>query len=114
MDGEDMTDDTEVEDIQSDMDVEMEGEMEESDIYGSFKDDEWYDQDDRSHDSNSFDFDYDEEEFEEDVLNVKCVGRKRWISCRHDIRVARNFDTKNRKSCTPQLPREFAEGRMWL
>lgn len=29
MDGEDMTDDTEVEDIQSDMDVEMEGEMEE-------------------------------------------------------------------------------------
>ena len=65
MDGEDMTDDTEVEDIQSDMDVEMEGEMEEGDMYGSFYDDEWYDQDNKSYDSNKFDFDYDEEEFED-------------------------------------------------
>ena len=64
MDGEDMTDDTEVEDIQSDMDVEMEGEMEEGDMYGSFYDDEWYDHYDRKH-SGDFDFDYDEEEFED-------------------------------------------------
>ena len=65
MDGEDMTDDTEVEDIQSDMDVEMEGEMEEGDMYGSFDDEHgWYDHYDRKH-SGDFDFDYDEEEFED-------------------------------------------------
>ena len=34
MDGEDLTDDSEVEDIQSDMDIPMEGEMEEGDYYG--------------------------------------------------------------------------------
>jgi hypothetical protein len=79
MDGEDMTDDTEVEDIQSDMDVEMEGEMGEQ-IYGSFKDDEWYDQDDRSHDSNSFDFDYDEEEFEDfPSLMAKHGNKHKWF-----------------------------------
>ena len=80
MDGEDMTDDTEVEDIQSDMDVEMEGEMEESDIYGSFKDDEWYDQNDRSHDPNNFDFDYDEEEFEDfPSLMAKHGNKHKWF-----------------------------------
>jgi hypothetical protein len=79
MDGEDMTDDTEVEDIQSDMDVEMKGEMGEQ-IYGSFKDDEWYDQDDRSHDSNSFDFDYDEEEFEDfPSLMAKHGNKHKWF-----------------------------------
>ena len=79
MDGEDMTDDTEVEDIQSDMDVEVEGEMGEQ-IYGSFKDDEWYDQDDRSHDSNSFDFDYDEEEFEDfPSLMAKHGNKHKWF-----------------------------------
>ena len=79
MDGEDMTDDTEVEDIQSDMDVEMEGEMGEQ-IYGSFKDDEWYDQDDRSHDSNNFDFDYDEEEFEDfPSLMAKHGNKHKWF-----------------------------------
>ena len=64
MDGEDMTDDTEVEDIQADMDVPVEGEMEEGDMYGSFDDNEWYDHYDRKH-SGDFDFDYDEEEFED-------------------------------------------------
>ena len=34
MDGEDLTDDSEVEDIQADMDIPMEGEMEEGDYYG--------------------------------------------------------------------------------
>jgi hypothetical protein len=34
IDGEDLTDDSEVEDIQSDMDIPMEGEMEEGDYYG--------------------------------------------------------------------------------
>jgi hypothetical protein len=56
MDGEDMTDDTEVEDIQADMDVPVEGyEMEEGDMYGSFgnmsrrdyKGDTYYDETDR-------------------------------------------------------------------
>ena len=80
MDGEDMTDDTEVEDIQADMDVEMEGEMEEGDIYGSFKDDEWYDQDDKSYDSNKFDFDYDEEEFEDfPSLMAKHGNKSKWF-----------------------------------
>ena len=64
MDGEDMTDDTEVEDIQADMDVPVEGEMEEGDMYGSFDDNEWYDHYDKKH-SGDFNFDYDEEEFED-------------------------------------------------
>ena len=64
MGGEDMTDDSEVEDIQADMDVPVEGEMEEGDMYGSFDDNEWYDHYDRKH-SGDFDFDYDEEEFED-------------------------------------------------
>ena len=80
MDGEDMTDDTEVEDIQSDMDVEMEGEMEEGDMYGSFYDDEWYDQDNKSYDSNKFDFDYDEEEFEDfPSLMTKHGNKGKWF-----------------------------------
>ena len=38
MDGEDLTDDSEVEDIQADMDIPMEGEMEEGDYYGEEED----------------------------------------------------------------------------
>ena len=65
MGGEDMTDDSEVEDIQADMDVPVEGEMEEGDMYGSFDDEHgWYDNYERKH-SGDFDFDYDEEEFED-------------------------------------------------
>jgi hypothetical protein len=63
MDGEDLTDDSEVEDIQADMDIPMEGEMDE-DMYGSFDDEEWYDQNDKKH-GGDFDFDFDEEEFED-------------------------------------------------
>jgi hypothetical protein len=89
MDGEDLTDDSEVEDIQSDMDIPMEGEMDEffyGDVddlggeesidepytrksskgnkFGSFDDENWYDNDDVNY-GGDFDFDYDEEEFED-------------------------------------------------
>jgi hypothetical protein len=75
MGGLDMTDDSEVEDIQADMDIPMEGEMEE-DMFGSFgnmkrkdfKGDTYYDQDDRmAKDSDLYGIagdDFDTEEFE--------------------------------------------------
>jgi hypothetical protein len=75
MGGLDMTDDSEVEDIQADMDVPMEGEMEE-DMFGSFgnmkrkdfKGDTYYDKDDRmAKDSDLYGIagdDFDTEEFE--------------------------------------------------
>jgi len=75
MGGLDMTDDSEVEDIQADMDIPMEGEMEE-DMFGSFgnmkrkdfKGDTYYDEDDRmAKDSDLYGIagdDFDTEEFE--------------------------------------------------
>jgi cell division protein ZapA (FtsZ GTPase activity inhibitor) len=52
-------------DVDMDMDMEepIEGEMEEG-MYGSFKNDEWYDEKDRPY-TGGFDFDFDEEEFDE-------------------------------------------------
>jgi hypothetical protein len=54
-------------DVDMDMDMDMEepieGEMEEG-MYGSFKNDEWYDEKDRPY-TGGFDFDFDEEEFDE-------------------------------------------------
>jgi hypothetical protein len=75
MDGEDLTDDSEVENIQSDMDIPIEGEMDE-DMYGSFgnmkrkdfKGDKYYDENDRA--AKDFDImgiggdDFDTEEFD--------------------------------------------------
>ena len=82
MGGEDMTDDSEVEDIQADMDVPVEGEMEEGDMYGSFDDNEWYDHYDRKH-SGDFDFDYDEEEFEDyPSLMAKHGNKHYWFDNR--------------------------------
>ena len=76
MGGEDMTDDSEVEDIQADMDVPVEGEMEEGDMYGSFDDEHgWYDNYERKH-SGDFDFDYDEEEFEDYPSLISCLSLK--------------------------------------
>ena len=75
MDGMDMTDDSEVEDIQSDMDVAIEGEMDE-DMYGSFgnpsrkdfRGDKYYDENERQvRDSELYGIagdDFDTEEFE--------------------------------------------------
>jgi len=50
-------------DLDMDTDVEMDGEMGEG-MYGSFKNDEWYDENDRPY-KGEFDFDFDEEEFDE-------------------------------------------------
>jgi len=50
-------------DLDMDTDVEMDGEMGEG-MYGSFKNDEWYDENDRPY-KGDFDFDFDEEEFDE-------------------------------------------------
>jgi len=50
-------------DLDMDTDVEMDGEMGEG-MYGSFKNDEWYDEKDRPY-KGDFDFDFDEEEFDE-------------------------------------------------
>lgn len=79
MGGEDLTDDSEVEDIQSDMDIPMEGEMDEN-MYGSFDDTiGWYDNLDRKYDGD-FDFDYDEEEFNDfDSLIKKHGNRQKWF-----------------------------------
>ena len=96
MDGEDLTDDSEVEDIQADMDIPMEGDMEEGyeyddvdeinpddvyndeEMYGSFDDEHgFYDQDDRKY-TGDFDFDYDEEEFDDfDSFDLKYGGKQR-------------------------------------
>ena len=80
MDGEDLTDDSEVEDIQADMDIPMEGEMEE-DMYGSFDDNEWYNHKDRRHSADDFDFDFDEEEFEDfpSLMNRHSDSEQLWF-----------------------------------
>ena len=64
-------------DLDMDTDVEMDGEMGEG-MYGSFKDDEWYDENDRPY-TGDFDFDYDEEEFDELGPMMKKHGDSRWF-----------------------------------
>jgi hypothetical protein len=64
-------------DLDMDTDVEMDGEMGEG-MYGSFKDDEWYDENDRPY-TGDFDFDYDEEEFDELEPMMKKLGDSRWF-----------------------------------
>jgi cell division protein ZapA (FtsZ GTPase activity inhibitor) len=73
-----MGDDDEL-DMDMEMDVEepMDGEMGES-MYGSFKDDEWYDENDRPY-TGDFDFDFDEEEFDELEPMMKKHGDSRWF-----------------------------------
>ena len=110
MDGEDLTDDSEVEDIQADMDIPMEGDMEEgyeyddvdeinpddvfddeesidepyirkprkSNKFGSFDDENWYDNDDVNY-SGDFDFDYDEEEVHDFPSFKEKHGDTRWF-----------------------------------
>lgn len=78
---EDMTSDTEVEDIQSDMDVPVDQEMGEGKIFGSFGDEHgWYDEKDFAH-KGDFDFDYDEEEFDEfEPMYQKYGDKTRWFA----------------------------------
>jgi truncated hemoglobin YjbI len=73
-----MGDDDEL-DMDMEMDVEepMDGEMGEG-MYGSFKDDEWYDENDRPY-TGDFDFDFDEEEFDELEPMMKKHGDSRWF-----------------------------------
>jgi truncated hemoglobin YjbI len=73
-----MGDDDEL-DMDMEMDVEepIDGEMEEG-MYGSFKDDEWYDENDRPY-TGDFDFDFDEEEFDELEPMMKKHGDSRWF-----------------------------------
>jgi hypothetical protein len=101
MDGEDFTDDSEVEDIQSDMDIPMEGELDEffydgvdinsdeisepytrksskGNKFGSFDDENWYDNDDVNY-SGDFDFDYDEEEVHDFPSFKEKHGDTRWF-----------------------------------
>ena len=95
MDGEDLTDDSEVEDIQSDMDVAVEGEMEEGDMYGSFgnlkrkdyKGDTYYDENDRlAKDSDIYGIggdNFDTEEFDSfQKLYDKYGDKQRWFDKR--------------------------------
>lgn len=102
MDGEDLTDDSEVEDIQADMDIPMEGELDEffydgidierdevsepynrkstskGNKFGSFDDENWYDNDDVNY-SGDFDFDYDEEEIHDFPSFKEKHGDTRWF-----------------------------------
>ena len=92
MDGEDLTDDSEVEDIQADMDVAVEGEMEEGDMYGSFgnlkrkdfRGDNYYDENDRpAKDSDIYGIggdNFDTEEFDSfQKLYDKYGDKQRWF-----------------------------------
>jgi hypothetical protein len=118
MDGEDMTDDTEVEDIQADMDVPVEGEMDE-DMYGSFgnmkrkdfKGDNYYDENDRQvRDSDLYGIagdDFDTEEFDTfQKLYDKYGDKQAWFNKRDGERMfnvykektGRPFKVKTRKS----------------
>jgi truncated hemoglobin YjbI len=67
------------EDIDVDIDDEepIDGEMAEG-MYGSFKDDEWYDENDRPY-TGDFDFDFDEEEFDELEPMMKKHSDSRWF-----------------------------------
>jgi hypothetical protein len=91
MDGEDLTDDSEVEDIQADMDIPMEGEIDE-DMYGSFgnmkrddyKGDNYYDENERRvRDSELYGIagdDFDTEEFDTfQKLYDKYGDKQRWF-----------------------------------
>jgi hypothetical protein len=119
MDGEDMTDDSEVEDIQADMDLPIEGEMDE-DMYGSFgnmgrkdfRGDNYYDENDRP--AKDFDImgiggddNFDTEEFETyQQLYDKYGDKQKWFGGTSGERMfnlykektGRPFKVKTRKS----------------
>ena len=120
MGGEDMTDDTEVEDIQADMDVPVEGyEMEEGNMYGSFGDtrrkdykgDMYYDETDRLAKSSDIygigGDDFDTEEFDTfQKLYDKYGDKQSWFGKRdgekmfniYKEKTGKPFKVKTRKS----------------
>ena len=69
--------DDEEEDVDVDIEEPVDGEMGEG-MYGSFKNDEWYDENDRPY-TGDFDFDFDEEEFDELEPMMKKHGDSRWF-----------------------------------
>jgi hypothetical protein len=100
MGGEDLTDDSEVEDVQADFDLPVEGEMDEEGeyeenfgkepyfnvptrkgkMYGSFGDGNWIDDIGQQH-KGEFDFDFDEEEFEDfPSFDQKHGGKHQWFA----------------------------------
>jgi hypothetical protein len=118
MDGQDFTDDTEVEDIQADMDVAVEGEMEEG-MYGSFGDmrrkdfkgDKYYDESDMA--AKDFEIqgigtdDFDIEEFDSfQKLYDKYGDKQKWFNKNdgeemfnlYKNRTGKPFKVKTRKS----------------
>jgi hypothetical protein len=118
MDGEDLTDDSEVEDIQADMDVPVEGEMEEA-MYGSFGDmrrkdfkgDKYYDESDTM--AKDFEIqgiggdDFDVEEFDSfQKLYDKYGDKQKWFNKNdgekmfnlYKDRTGKPFKVKTRKS----------------
>ena len=118
MDGQDFTDDTEVEDIQADMDVPVEGEMEET-MYGSFGDmrrkdfkgDKYYDESDTA--AKDFEIqgigtdDFDVEEFDSfQKLYDKYGDKQKWFNKNdgeemfnlYKNRTGKPFKVKTRKS----------------
>ena len=119
MDGEDLTDDSEVEDIQADMDVAVEGEMEEGDMYGSFgnlkrkdyKGDTYYDENNRlTKDSDIYGIggdNFDTEEFDSfQKLYDKYGDKQSWFNKRDGEKMfnkykevtGKPFKVKTRKS----------------
>jgi hypothetical protein len=123
MDGEDLTDDSEVEDIQADMDIPMEGEMEE-DMYGSFgnmkrddyKGDNYYDENDRA--ARDFDIqgiggdDFDTEEFDSfQKLYDKYGDKQRWFDERTGEKMFNIYKEKTGKPFKVKTRRPM-EGEM--
>jgi len=131
MDGEDMTDDTEVEDIQADMDLPIEGEMDEE-MYGSFgnptrkdfRGDKYYDENDRP--AKDFDImgiggddDFDTEEFETfQQLYDKYGNKQKWFGKGDGERMfnlykkdrGRPFKVKTRKS---EMEEDYGNGAIF-
>ena len=131
MDGEDMTDDSEVEDIQADMDLPIEGEMDEE-MYGSFgnmrrkdfRGDEYYDENDRP--AKDFDImgiggddNFDTEEFETfQQLYDKYGDKQKWFGGTSGERMfnlykektGRPFKVKTRKS---EMEEDYGNGAIF-
>ena len=123
MDGEDLTDDSEVEDIQADMDIPMEGEMEE-DMYGSFgnmkrddyKGDNYYDENDRRvRDSDLYGVsgdDFDTEEFDTfQKLYDKYGDNQKWFDKRSGEKMFNIYKEKTGKPFKVKTRRPM-EGEM--
>jgi hypothetical protein len=123
MDGEDLTDDSEVEDIQADMDIPMEGEMDE-DMYGSFgnmkrddyKGDNYYDENDRRvRDSELYGIsgdDFDTEEFDTfQKLYDKYGDKQRWFDERTGEKMFNIYKEKTGKPFKVKTRRPM-EGEM--